>query len=177
MKKHLFLFLLLALSSAQLLFAQNIKKLDEKNGFKEITLGAFHQDVKQYLASDPQEENIVEKTAVYEVADSSFYTVGESEISRVEVHFFKDKVASIVLETKGLQNSKAMLKALTTAYGNGEKRNTYIDEYHWIGKKVQMSYKLNAASKNTLITIFAKDLQEMSEKHKKDVKKNVAKEL
>jgi hypothetical protein len=40
-----------------------------------------------------------------------------------------------------------------------------------------MSYKLNAASKNTLITIFAKDLQEMSEKHKKDVKKNVAKEL
>jgi hypothetical protein len=177
MKKQLFLILLFAVSITQLLFAQNIKKLDEKNGFKEITLGTFHQDVKQYLTSDPQEVNVVEKTAVYKVADSSFYTVGESEISKVEVHFFKDKVASIVLETKGMQNSKAMLKALTMAYGNGEKRNTYIDEYHWIGKKVQMSYKMNASSKNTLITIFDKALQEMSEKHKKDVKKNVTKEL
>ena len=176
MKKLIFSVCFLIIS-ATLLSAQNVKKLDEKNGFKEITLNAFHQDVKKYLEEDPSDVNEVEKTAVYKVTDESFYTVGESEISNVEVHFFKDKVSSIILETKGLQNSKALLKALTMAYGNGEKRNTYIEEYHWEGKKVQMSYKMNGTSKNTVITIFSKDSQQMSDKHKKDAKKNVVKEL
>jgi uncharacterized beta-barrel protein YwiB (DUF1934 family) len=176
MKKQL-LSLFLMLFSTTIMLAQNIKKLDEKNGFKEITLGSFHQDVKQYLAPEPDEVNEAEKTATYKVTDASFFVVGESEISSIQVQFFKDKVASILLETKGLQNSKALLKALTMAYGNGEKRNTYIEEYHWNGKKVLMSYKMNGASKNTIISISSKDLLESSEKYNKDSKKNVTKEL
>lgn len=170
-------FILLLIFSTHFVFGQNIKKLDEKNGFKEITLESFHQDVKQYLASEPEEVSIAEKTATYKVTDPSFFTVGESEISSVQVLFFKDKVASIMLETKGLQHSKALLKAFTLAYGNGEKRNTYIEEYHWNGKKVTMSYKMNGVSKNTITTISSKELLEANEKYKKDLKKTVTKEL
>jgi hypothetical protein len=176
MKKQ-FVFLFLLVFSTTILLAQNVKKLDEKNGYKEIQLGAFHQDIKQFLAEEPSDSNVAEKTATYKVTDASFLSVGESEISSVEVNFFKDKVSSIVLEAKGLSNSKALLKALNLAYGNGEKRNTYIEEYHWSGKKVQMSYKMNGSTKNTLVTLFSKDTQDMMEKHKKDVKKSVAKEL
>jgi hypothetical protein len=57
------------------------------------------------------------------------------------------------------------------AYGNGEKRNTYIEEYHWEGKKVTMSYKMNGVSKNTITTISSKELLEANEKLKKDSKK------
>lgn len=176
MKKLVFLFTFLAFSTS-IVWAQNVKKLDEKNGFKELVLGASYQDLKKYLSELPAESDVKEKTAYYTVTDQSFYEVGESELHAVVAVFFNDRLESINIETKGHQNFKDLLTVLSQGYGKGEKRNTYIEEYHWAGKKVTMSYKLNAANKDGKLTIISKEIADQSEKHKKDLKKNVVKEL
>jgi len=176
MKKIIIVIALLAWNTS-FLWAQNVRKLDEKNGFKELTLGASYQELKKYLSETPAESDPAADVAVYAVTDPSFFEVGESDISTVSARFFKDKLESIVIETKGAANSKELLNALTLAYGKGEKRNTYIEEHHWEGKKTAMYYKLTPATKSAKVTISSKELIAMSEKHKKDVKKSVVKDL
>lgn len=158
-------------------FAQNIKKLDEKNGFKELILGSSYQDAKKYLSELPVESHAKEKTALYAVTDESFFEVGESEIDKMTVSFFNDRLESINIETKGHQNFKDLLAVLTQGYGKGEKKNTYIEEYHWMGKKVNMSYKMNANTKDGKLTILSKEISVLNEKHKKDLKKSVVNDL
>lgn len=176
MKKFVLL-LTLCTFSISLLLAQNVKKLDEKNGFKELTLGSSYQDSKKYLSELPVESNVKGKTAIYEVTDQSFFEVGESEITKITASFFNDRLEAVNLETKGLQNFKALLDVLTKGYGKGEKRNTYIEEYHWIGKKVNMSYKMNQHTKDGKLSIVSKEIAEQNEKHKKDLKKSVVNDL
>lgn len=175
--KKLLLIITLSFFSISLTFAQNIKKLDEKNGFKELTLGSSYQDAKKYLSDLPVESNAKGKTAIYSLTDESFFEVGESEIDKISVSFFSDRLESIVIETKGHQNFKDLLAVLTQGYGKGEKKNTYIEEYHWTGKKVNMSYKMNANTKDGKLTIVSKEISEQNEKHKKDLKKGVVNEL
>ncbi len=176
MKNVVLLVAILALTFSQV-NAQNVKKLDEKNGFKELTLGSSHESIKKYLAEAPVNSDAKEKTAAYPVTDESFFSVGESEFDKIMAVFFSDKLQSIVIETKGLQNFKDLLDALTKGYGKGEKRNTYIEEYHWEGKKVMMSYKMNGATKDGKLTITSKEISALSEKHNKNVKKGVVNEL
>ncbi|QHT69209.1 hypothetical protein GXP67_22475 [Rhodocytophaga rosea] len=176
MKKIVLLFTLCTFSISWV-FAQNIKKLDEKNGFKELTLGSSYQDAKQYLSELPIESNAKGKTAIYAVTDQSFLEVGESEINKITASFFNDRLESINIDTKGHQNFKDLLDVLTKGYGKGEKKNTYIEEYHWLGKKVNMSYKMNANTKDGKLTIVSKEIAEQNEKHKKDLKKGVVNEL
>jgi hypothetical protein len=114
---------------------------------------------------------------VYTVTDESFFEVGESEIDKITVSFFNDRLESINISTKGHQNFKDLLAVLTQGYGKGEKRNTYIEEHHWMGKKVTMSYKMNANTKDGKLTVFSKEISEQNEKHKKDLKKGVVNEL
>lgn len=175
--KKLVLFITLCTFSISWVSAQNIKKLDEKNGFKELTLGSSYQDAKKYLSELPVDSNAKGKTAVYTVTDQSFFEVGESEIEKITVSFFNDRLESINLETKGHQNFKDLLDVLTKGYGKGEKKNTYIEEYHWVGKKVNMSYKMNANTKDGKLAIFSKEIADQNEKHKKDLKKSVVNEL
>ncbi len=176
MKKVIVLFTVLAFH-ATLVFAQNVKKLDEKNGFKELILGSSYEDLKKYLAEIPTEADNKEEVAVYEVVDSSFFEVGESDINKIFTRFFKGRLESVTIETKGVANSKEFLNALTMAYGKGEKRNTYIEEYHWDGRKTAMYYKLTPSAKSAKVIVSSKELTASSDKHKKDVKKNVVKEL
>jgi hypothetical protein len=176
MKKLVLLFTFLAFNTS-LVIAQNIKKLDEKNGFKELVLGSSYQDLKKYLSELPAESKVKEKTAYYTVTDESFFEVGESEIHAIVAVFFNDRLESINIETKGHQNFKDLLTVLTQGYGKGEKRNTYIEEYHWSGKKVTMSYKLNTATKDGKLILLSKDISDLSEKHRKALKKNVVNQL
>lgn len=176
MKKVTILIIFLAINTS-LVFAQNIKKLDEKNGFKELILGSPYESLKKYLAENPTETDNKEETAMYEVVDSSFFEVGESDINTINARFFKGKLESIIIETKGLANSKEFLHALTLAYGKGEKRNTYIEEYHWDGKKTSMYYKLTPSAKSAKVILSSNELSALNEKHKKDMKKSVVKDL
>jgi hypothetical protein len=176
MKKTVLLITLFSFSIS-IAWTQNIKKLDEKNGFKELTLGSSYQDAKKYLSDLPVESNAKGKTAIYTVTDQLFFEVGESKIEKITVSFFNDRMEAINLETKSHQNFKDLLEVLTKGYGKGEKRNTYIEEYHWMGKKVNMSYKMNLNTKDGKLSIVSKEVSEQNDKHKKDLKKGVVNEL
>jgi hypothetical protein len=46
-----------------------------------------------------------------------------------------------------------------------------------MGKKVNMSYKMNLNTKDGKLSIVSKEVSEQNDKHKKDLKKGVVNEL
>ncbi|RPD47587.1 hypothetical protein DNI29_09015 [Hymenobacter sediminis] len=159
MKKLLTLFCFLSLSavsaSAQEQQTSSIQALDEQYGFH----GArFESSVNSYKGLALAEKG----------GDTRFYrrptdvkTMGEGELSSIRYGFYKGKLAMVILETKGLTNSRAVLAALVAQYGPGAQNNPYQQRFAWNGKEVTMSYDENAGSNDATIFISSKKLRAM----------------
>lgn len=161
MKKLLTLFCFLSFSavsaSAQEQEPQpsSIQALDEQYGFH----GArFESAVTSYKGLALAEKG----------GDTRFYrrptdvkTMGEGELSSIRYGFYKGRLAMVILETKGLTNSRAVLAALVAQYGPGAQNNPYQQRFAWNGKAVTMSYDENAGSNDATIFISSKKLRAM----------------
>jgi hypothetical protein len=140
--------------------SQDIHNLDEKGGFKMLLFGMPEDSIKS-IASLSLEKT---RTRYYIVSDPKLLKVGESiQIDKISLAFYKGKLLSITIKTKGFVNSTGMLNVLNKAYGFGKKPNEYIEEYYWWGNKVSMSYNQNSITDDASIFMFSKELSEERE--------------
>jgi hypothetical protein len=105
--------------------------LDFKNGFRDLKFGD----------PPPHEMQVVEDgvTTFYK-RPADDLVIGNATLHGLTYGFYKGRLSSVLLETKGLVNSRALLEVLRQAYGSGHRSNQFMDRYSWHGRRVTLIY-------------------------------------
>jgi hypothetical protein len=174
MKKNLmllFAMVAILLSSTTFTFAQNLKKLDEKNGFRDAI---FESDTSAYkdlvfLEGDGNTK--------YYKRTSDELKIGDSELDGIIYGFYKGKLSTVMLTTKGYTNSRGVLSVLNAQYGRGYQSNQFMEKYSWSSKNVLMSYTQNSITDDATIFMFSRIIMAQESKDKKSAASNAADDL
>jgi hypothetical protein len=150
--------------------AQNLKNLDNKNGFRDLTFGTKIDSISDLkLVGSSGYDNF------YKKVDEKL-KIGEYDIESITYVFYKNKFRAVMIKSKGYVNSRGILNFLSEQYGKGSKNNQYIEEYWWFGKTISLHYDENSITNDSKIymdtNIFDKerelDKKESQEKAKSD---------
>ena len=141
-------------------FGQNLKALDDKNGFREAKFGMAPSSFKnlEIVKATPivglsGEKKDINYHKLYPVKGEYYdkevdLHIGKFPLDYVEYHFYKDKLVTIEIKvSEGLTNQNGVLEVLETAYGKGvfdknEEKWHPITYCTWDGEKVKMVYTL-----------------------------------
>lgn len=150
MRMMLYLFLLLMATSV---YAQNTKQLDKKYGFRDAIFGMnlSEFDTTMLCSFQPYSEKICDKI------DENL-TIGSYGVNAINYFFYKNLLYEVMIETKGILNSRGVLGVFQQAYGPGVKNNMYIENYIWKGRKVIMVYDENPITYDATILIQSRPL-------------------
>jgi hypothetical protein len=142
--------------------AQNVKRLDEKYGFRNVVLesdtSAFDDLV---LVSEDIHNRIYTRTG-------DDLKIADYDLEGIFYQFYKGKLSIITIATKGNTNSSGALAILKSMYGSGQQPNRYIEKYYWRGQRVYMGYEQNSATKDAKISIFSLPLNARIESDQKN---------
>ncbi len=123
----------------------SVAYLDARNGFRDMKFG------------EPPKSGMV---LTEKQGDLKFYrrasddlTVGSGRVAAITYIFYKNRLFTVMLQTKGIMNSQALLATFRAAYGPGDKPNEFLDAYLWSGKIVSVSYNENLVTKNATALI------------------------
>ncbi len=165
-KKLLFIAIMLVGISG---FSQNLEKLDEKNGFRDMKFGIPFNSFKNLIITGSD-------------GDHKFYTksgevlkLGNYDLKSIDYGFYKNKLYSIYIETDGYSNSTGVLSIMENLYGKGNQRIEGIEEYLWDGKNVKLSYRQNSIDYSATITFMSRPIfsQIKEDKKQKDKKEQM----
>jgi hypothetical protein len=121
--------------------------LDFKNGFRDVTFG------------DPPTSDMVLKE---DAGDAKYYTrphddlsLGGAQLQSIAYGFYKSRCHWLVLETKGLVNSRAMLEVVRQTYGPGDQGqgNPYLQQVVWFGSRVSGTYSENSVTSDAYMVL------------------------
>ncbi len=146
---------------------QNIKSLDEKYGFREMKFETHFSSIK----------NLVKVEEGFYKSTTENLKLGDYKLSEVTYSFYKDQLYIILIQTKGLINSRGVLKILQQAYGEGIQSNEYIERYYWDGEKTLMSYEQNSVTDDALIIMWCKKLADLKDTDEKRANSEAIKQL
>lgn len=132
MKKIAFYFLIL-LSSVQSIYSQDLEKLKENNGFRDIKLGSDVQDNLAFIKKDSTNIKYFGVWTEYDyIFNHSYYKgydkIGDVEIYRVFVKTFNDKIFDIRLI---LEKDFEVIELLNLAYGKATFDSLEGDSLYW----------------------------------------------
>jgi hypothetical protein len=124
--------------------------LDYKNGFRDLQFG------------DPPKAGMVLREdggdSKYYVRPSDDLSIGGAHLSQLIYGFYKNRLESVWMATKGFIDSRALLEVLRQAYGPPSQPNQFMEDYQWFGSKVTVSYKKNPITNNADVWFFSKPL-------------------
>jgi hypothetical protein len=102
---------------------------------------------------------------------SDALSIGDASISGIYYLYYKGRLMTIRVSTKGLSNSRMVLDTFIMSYGPGYQNNKYIEKYTWDGKTVDMSYTQDREG-NSLVDIDSEAiLAQQLEDHFKNAEK------
>ena len=114
----------------------SLASLDGQNGFRDLHFG------------DPPTSGMV---LTSEAGDKTYYTRPDDDLSIDGAHvdrliygFSHRRLSIILLQTKGLAESRALLEMLRHAYGPGAQPDSSQPRYSWRGSRVSVSYHEDA---------------------------------
>jgi len=141
--------LLIVVLIGNVVVGQTLAKLDEKNGFKELSFGTSIKDCPQLkyvgIASDGY-------TKCYRRVDG-IEKIGEYKASSIIYCFYKDKFDSVMVEIETVGNIKGILKIMQSEYGKGT--SPFDGMIEWWGKNVTMSYNTYGNNATVFISTLA----------------------
>jgi hypothetical protein len=142
---------------------QNLKALDDKNGFREAKFGMSPSSFKKLEQlkgyplvgfddkSDINTRKLIPLPGQYYDKDVDLH-IGDFSLDYVKYGFYKNKLLTIkIMVSEGLTNQNGILEILETAYGKGVLKkedglssysNKSYSYYIWEGEKVKMTYIL-----------------------------------
>ena len=142
--------------------AQEFKALDDKNGFRNFIFGTDIASYKSMSQFDVSNDGL---TKYYFKTDDKL-TIGINKLEGIAYGFYKGKLSTIVIKTKGSENSHGVFASLREMYGSSWAPDEYTDQHHWLGKVVRMTYEETLNGDATVIM--------MSESIIKQIKKDEA---
>lgn len=140
---------------------QALQALDAKNGFRDYrfddTIDKFKNLKKQIDYGDDKS---------YVSTDENL-KIGDAQLSDISYSFYKDKLYSVLIQTKGSINSGKVKAAFQAQYGPGFQRNRFAETYFWFGNKVTLYYDENAITHDAAIIISDNGISARIEADKK----------
>lgn len=130
-------------------FSQKNTELERRNGFKDLKLGIPLDSVKgekKFKKELAEQGEFISK--LYSVDYPDYESIGEIQVSRVEIKTYKDLVYQIHVVT---DKDPRLMKALESVYGSADydmKRETYF----WKGESLILKFK--SYSRNQLEMIY-----------------------
>ena len=105
---------------------------------------------------------------IEEIGDNKAYRrqdesleIGSAELTSIVYHFYKNRFFSVMVESKGFLNGRALKSAVFARYGKGYQPNEFIEQWAWGGrfgvgsKNVEMILGFNEfTEKSTLFFIY-----------------------
>jgi hypothetical protein len=175
MKKSLFLSLFMALIMVTITAnGQNLKKLDEKYGFKDAI---FEMSVTSFPDLVEISDSTTSGLGRAYARTGDDLKLGNAELESITYLFYKDKLSSIVIKTKGFANTKAMYDTFVQQYGRGYQSNRYIDEFTWWGKRTSMNIKKSSITSDGTLLMWSKPMYELQKKDNEEAAKKAAADL
>lgn len=150
--KTLLFFLVLLPASLSAVYAQesgSLQALSDKYGFRDAHFESPPSAFSDLVLASPGKVT----KGYYRRNDSK--KIGGAQVANIYYSFYKGKLASVLIKTKGLGNSRALLDALKAQYGEPEKPNQFLEEYEWLADRVKMSYKQNSVTDDATIVMFS----------------------
>jgi hypothetical protein len=146
------LLLLFALLFAGRLTAQaqepgTLEALSDKYGFRDAHFESPTTAFKDLVLIDPR------KKSYYRRGDSK--KIGGAQVNSIYYYFYKGKLASVAITTKGIEDSRALLAALKAQYGPGEQPNDRIEKYEWLAGRVKMVYDQNIITDDATVVMLS----------------------
>lgn len=129
---------LAAPAAAQRTSRPSLRALDQKNGFRDVVFGTPLADLRSM--------RLVETNRLGQVFQrpTDALREGGAALSSLGYGFYKGQLASVLLVTKGLANSRALLQALQASYGPGVEQTGFRARgyvyYLWKGRVATMFY-------------------------------------
>jgi len=175
MKKLLYGLLLFSLITingfSQILSKSALTMLDIKYGFRDAKFEVPIDSFKNMIKIEDH------GNSKFYISSAENLKLGDFDLEKIEYFFYKGELASILIDTKGLINSRGVLKILQTTYSNYRQPNEYIEYYWWFGNKVRMSYDENSITEDAIIFISSIKMQNLKEKDEYESAKNAGNDL
>lgn len=152
-------------------FAQNLKALDEKNGFRNLKFGMSIDSLKN--------SKIIEshKYQKYYIKTDENLKIGDFDVKAISYGFYKGHLDFILIEIVGYSNSRGIKGVFESQYGKGYQSNEYIEKYYWFGNNVSLCYDENSLNQNSKIMISTKMYNKEKEADKKAIEEKAKSEI
>ncbi len=170
--KKILLILIVLIAPFRLLTAQNLKALDEKNGFRDYKFG----DSLSKFANLNLIEATKDSLTGYYIKTDDKLTIGENAVEIIYA-FYRGQLYSVIIKTKGYINSRGLLKTIEELYGKGYQSNQYMEKYYWFGKECTASYDENSATHDARVYFNSKKISEVIKTESEQKTKNATKDM
>jgi hypothetical protein len=84
--------------------------------------------------------------------------IGGAHMNQLTYGFYKNRMQSVMMKTKGIIDSRALLEVLRQAYGQAFQPNQFMEGYQWTGSKVILRYDENPITRDADVWFFSRPL-------------------
>ncbi|MBT9144615.1 MAG: hypothetical protein DDT42_00457 [candidate division WS2 bacterium] len=95
--------------------------------------------------------------------------IGGAILESIKYGFWRDKFSSVWIEIKGFTNFSALRNATVERFGPGDKSNSFIERYFWLGEKTGMILKYCKVFKEGFLFMSLKEIKEQQRQYEKDI--------
>jgi hypothetical protein len=143
-------------------FGQNLKSLDEKNGFRDFKFSMSIDLFQNFKLIETSKDGF---SKYYEKTDE-VKKIGDYDTDRIIYGFYKDKLYIVMIYIKSYSNSKGILGIFESQYGKGYQANRYMNDYTWFGKTITLSYDENSLTNDSKIFLYTNqfDIEKAADK-------------
>jgi len=132
------LFLVAFLLTGHLCFPQSNPELDNRNGFKDIRLGARADSVPgARLRKEFTEKDNVHPSQRYDVSNPDYSSIGEVKVKKLELTAYRNLIQTISVVA---DKDPRLMKALESLYGLAT-YDAKNNRYFWRGDSLVLSYE------------------------------------
>lgn len=131
-----------------------LQQLDRAYGFRDVTFERPVSTFRNLVLVDATGH-----TKIYRRTTDS-YQIGQAQAASILYYFYKGKLITVRLTTKGDANSRGMLEAFSDLYGPGYQANDHVEKHVWQGEKTYLGYEQNTLTNNATVYIWSNALVE-----------------
>ncbi|MBC6989545.1 hypothetical protein [Hymenobacter sp. BT491] len=129
--------------------AVDLQKLDQTYGFQDLKFETPVSAVKHLVLVETTGQ-----TKIYRRTTDSKALVN-AQVATLLYFFYKGKLTSVRLTTKGYTNSRALLDHFTELYGTGFQANEHTEKRSWTGKKVYLGYEESPLTNDATVYLWS----------------------
>lgn len=150
---------------------EKLTALDAKNGFRTYHFGDDVSTIPNLKEIEKDGD-----TKFYNKTDENL-KIGDANLKDIVYGFYKGKLYIVMINTKGLVDSRKVYDALASQYGGGYQSNKYLEKYYWFGDKVTGSYDENTLTHDALISFSSTEISKQKAADKKQAAQKAGADL